>query len=96
MKICKKALFLALGLLLALALFACPSGPARIGYEEYMAMTGKEQQAYYEQFPNVESFFEWYHAAKAEYDAAHPNEGGEGAPDIDIEPLLPGLGGGLE
>ena len=66
MKICKKALFLALVLLLALALSACPSGPTRISYEEYMAMTGKEQEEYYNQFPNVESFFEWYNNAKAD------------------------------
>ena len=91
MKICKKALFLALVLLLTLALSACPSGPARISYEEYMNMTGKEQEEYYNQFPNVESFFEWYNNAKAEYEASRPNDG-EGGPDIEVG-LLPGLGG---
>ena len=92
MKICKKALFLALVLLLALALSACAGGPARISYEEYMNMTGKEQEEYYNQFPNVESFFEWYNNAKAEYEASRPNDGGEGGPDIEVG-LLPGLGG---
>ena len=91
MKICKKALFLALVLLLALALSACAGGPARISYEEYMAMTGKQQQEYYNLFPNVESFFEWYNNAKAEYEASRPS-GGEGGPDVEIG-LLPGLGG---
>ena len=95
MNLPKKALLLTLALLLVCMLVACPAGPERISYEEYMAMSGTEQQAYYEQFPDVETFFEWYHEAKAEYDAAHP-EGEGDSPDISIDTLLPGLGGGGE
>ena len=95
MHIFRKILVFTLALCLFLPLVACPAGPKRIGYEEYIAMTGKEQQAYYEQFPDVESFFAWYHEAKAEYEASRP-EGGEDSPDVNIEPSLPGLGGGAE
>lgn len=40
-----------------------------LSYEEYIAMSGEEQQKYFESFESVEAFFEWYNAAKAEYEA---------------------------
>lgn len=40
-----------------------------LSYEEYMAMSADEQYEYYMSFETPEAFFEWYNAAKAEYDA---------------------------
>lgn len=40
-----------------------------VTYEEYIAMSGEEQQNFYNTFAKPEDFFAWYNAAKAEYDA---------------------------
>lgn len=53
------------------------SSTAASEYEAYHAMSGAEQKAYLESFESIEAFFEWYNAAAAEYEAAHP--------DIEIE-----------
>ena len=37
-------------------------------YEKYMDMSGEEQQKVFESYENPQDFFEWYNAAKAEYD----------------------------
>lgn len=42
-------------------------------FERYNAMTGEEQMAFMNSFDSIEAFFDWYNAAKAEYDALHPN-----------------------
>lgn len=89
-----KKIFILCTLSLTLLLTACGGcGPKRISYEEYWAMSGTEQQAYYESFPSVEDFFNWYNEAKAEYEASHPEAGEGDRPDINVGPLLPGLGG---
>ena len=45
-----------------------PTGPdLSLTYEEYLAMTGSQQQAYYNTFESVRAFVEWFDAAKAEY-----------------------------
>lgn len=60
-----------------------PTEPACITYEEYMQMDAYQKQAYYETFPDMSSFFEWYNAAKSEYDKAHPPiDAGNGPIDI--------------
>ena len=52
-------------------------------YEEYWLMDGKSQAEYYNSFGSDEAFFEWYNAAKAEYDAAHPGvDAGDGEIDL--------------
>ena len=51
-----------------------PAYPTLITYEQYMAMTGEEQMAYYRTFPSMQEFNKWYNNAKAEYDRAHPKE----------------------
>lgn len=43
--------------------------PVALSYEEYMAMSPAEQQAYYESFPTLEEFIAWHNAALAEYEA---------------------------
>ncbi len=61
------------------------SGPSKeITYEEYMAMSGAEQQEYMMSFSSIEAFFEWFNAAKAKYDAEHPSIeiGGDGSIDL--------------
>ena len=39
-------------------------------YEKYSAMSGADQQAYFNTFKDPMAFFEWYNAAKAEYEAS--------------------------
>lgn len=47
--------------------------PEALTYEEYNAMGGAEQMAYFNSFANPEDFFLWYNAAKAKYEAEHPD-----------------------
>lgn len=55
-----------------------------LSYEEYIAMSGEEQQKYFESFESVEAFFEWYNAAKAKYDEENESIeiGGDGSIDL--------------
>lgn len=52
-----------------------PMTPGQIGpnldttYEEYLAMSTEEQMRFYYSFACAEDFYEWYNAAKAEYEA---------------------------
>jgi predicted negative regulator of RcsB-dependent stress response len=41
---------------------------AKLTYEEYNALSGAEQELYFNKFDSLEAFFEWYNAAKKEYD----------------------------
>lgn len=43
--------------------------PVVLTYEEYMALSPEEQQAYYESFPTLEEFIAWHNAALEEYEA---------------------------
>ena len=51
-----------------------PEGPQILTWEQYQAMTGPEQYAYSLTFPTLTDFNNWYAAARAEYEAAHPKE----------------------
>lgn len=53
-------------------------------YEEYCAMSSAEQQAFFAGFDDVEKFFLWFEAAKADYEERHP--GVEIGPDGIIPP----------
>lgn len=44
------------------------SDPAKLTYEEYLAMSPYEQQAHYESFPSLEAYIAWHNAALAEYE----------------------------
>ena len=46
-----------------------PGEPVALSYEEYMALSPAEQQAYYESFPTLEEFIAWHNTALAEYEA---------------------------
>ena len=59
-----------------------PSDSEAISYEDYMAMSTSEQQAYFLSFHDVEAFYVWLDKAEAEYKAAHPEVGGDGNIDI--------------
>ena len=53
--------------------------PEDCTYEQYMAMTGEQQEQFFNQFGgDFAAFFAWLDAAKAEYDA---NSG-----DIELDP----------
>ena len=54
-----------------------PSQPAEktyLTYEEYIALSGAEQNAYCQSFPSLRAFNDWYNAAKKAYDEAQPKE----------------------
>lgn len=66
--------------------------PEDYTYEEYLAMTGEEQQAFFNSFASPEAFFAWMTAAKAAYDAAQEKiEIGDGG-TIDLGDLVGGNG----
>ena len=47
-----------------------PAIEGETSFEQYNAMSGAEQAAFMESFDSVEAFFEWYNAAKADYEAS--------------------------
>ena len=60
---------------------ASPNGST--AYEQYMAMSGEEQQALFESFGDPAEFFAWLNNARAEYEALYPGiEIGEGEIDL--------------
>lgn len=62
-------------------------GISYVSYEEYTNMTPEEQLAYYNQFPSMEAFVQWYNEAKAEYDKEHGAiDVGDG--DIDLGDII--------
>lgn len=66
-----------------------PTGPSKIlTYEEYMAMTTKERQAYYEEFASAKDFNAWYREAKAVYDAEQEKNEIENGDNVDIGDVL--------
>lgn len=58
-----------------------------IDYEEFTAMSPTQQRVYMESFESLDAFFEWYNAAKEEYEQAHPPiDVGDGV--IDMEDII--------
>lgn len=56
---------------------------SRLTYEEYIAMTAEEQSAYRKTFESTKAFFDWYNAAKAEYDEKNAGlDIGDGSVDL--------------
>ena len=58
--------------------------PEPMTYEEYLAMSPEEQEAYYDSFPSYVEFFAWLNAAKEEYEQANKNPtlGEDGSLDV--------------
>lgn len=52
-----------------------PYQPGELTFEEYNAMSGKDQELYFKSFESVEAFFAWYNRVKAEYEAEHGGSG---------------------
>lgn len=64
-----------------------PSDPPReLTYEEYLALCAEDQLAYMNSFHTVESYIQWFDAAKKEYD--ENNKGIEITGPIDLEDYL--------
>lgn len=70
-----------------------PAEPSKVTYEDYIAMSGAEQQEFFMTFANPADFFTWFNDGKAAYDAAHPSIeiGGNGS--INLGDLIGGNGG---
>jgi hypothetical protein len=66
-----------------------PSTPANpdtsLTYEQYMAMTPEQQFAHYNTYSSPQAFFEWFNAAKLEYENSIPEIDG----DINIGDIIP-------
>ena len=76
-----KLIILLLVAAMALTMISC--GDDTLSYEEFWAMSGKEQLEYKESFDSAEDFFAWYNSAKAEHEAAHPGiDAGDGEIDL--------------
>ena len=67
-----------------------PSQPAAsMDYETYIGLTSQEQKAYRETFEDIAAFFDWYNAAKEEYDSQRTEiDVGDG--NVDLEDLMGG------
>ena len=61
------------------------SGSQSMNYESFQDMAPAQQQAYMESFDSIDAFFEWYNAAKEQYEKDHPSieVGGNGSVDLD-------------
>lgn len=55
-----------------------------VTYEQYNAMSPQEQVDYFNKFPSMEAFVQWYNDAKEAYDAEHGaiEIGGDGSIDL--------------
>lgn len=63
-----------------------------ITYEEYMAMSGKDQEAYMKSFESIAAFFDWFNAVKDKYEKENPSiEIGDGP--IDMNDIINGGNG---
>ena len=57
--------------------------PSAMTYEKYHAMSPRDQRLYMESFGDVEAFFQWYNAAKEQYEKDHPAiDIGDGTVDL--------------
>ena len=60
---------------------ASPNGSTE--YEKYQAMSGEEQQAFFESFDDPAAFFAWLNNARAEFEAMYPGiDVGDGEIDL--------------
>ena len=60
-------------------------------YEWYHSLSGEQQMAFMETFDNIEAFFDWYNAAKAEHQEVKPGID-IGSGNIDIGAIIGGNG----
>ena len=73
-------------LVVVLLIFRSPETekPTTLSYEEYNALSGEEQEAYFNTFDSIEDFVAWYNTAKQEYEASvtQIEIGGDGEVDL--------------
>lgn len=64
-----------------------PTGPKRLTYEEFLALSAKDQEAYFYQYEDPADYLIWLENAKAEYEATRSTiiSGG----DVNIGDLIP-------
>ena len=55
-------------------------------YERYMDMSGEEQKVFFDSFEDKQDFFNWFNAAKDEYEKAHPPVIIDGSTNIELVP----------
>lgn len=48
--------------------------PTKYTYQDYLDMTGKEQEAFFDKFESTEAFFDWLNAAKEKADKENPDK----------------------
>lgn len=65
-----------------------PGPDTSLTYEEYMAMTATQQQAYFESFASIDDYFTWYNDAKKAYEDAQDRVEIDG--EIDIGDIIGG------
>lgn len=57
-------------------------------YEEYLAMTKEDRQAFFESFESMDEFLIWLDAAKEAYQSSKNDNAIDGDKPIDLEDLL--------
>lgn len=58
----------------------------KLTYAEYIALSGSEQEAYFNKFADIDAFFAWYNAAKEEWENSQSGSDiiiGDGTLDFD-------------
>lgn len=66
--------------------------PSDYTYEEYNAMSAQERQAFTRRFESIAAFWDWYDAAKAQYDSTRETIEIGGGDGIDLGDLIGGNG----
>ena len=61
-----------------------------LSYEEYMALTPEEQQAYYESFEDFDAYFDWLNKAKEDYENNKDEIKIEGGGSLDLGDIIEG------
>ena len=62
-----------------------------LSFEEYLALTPAEQQAYFESFSNPADYITWYMEAEAAYNESKGDVEIEGGGSIDIGDIIGGM-----
>lgn len=64
-----------------------PSGPVCLTYEEFLALSDKDQEAYFYQHADLSDYLAWLENAMAEYEATRSTIVAEG--DVNIGDIVP-------
>jgi hypothetical protein len=64
-----------------------------MSYEEYLALTPAQQQAFYESFESAEAYFAWLHKEKEDYENNKDQIEIDGGGSLDLGDIIGGNGG---